>query len=153
MVVSLSVQAEFQLKGSGIISYPTGVVNLLPIGFSITKGSNGFTFVAGEQEMQVSSVPEKYSIWLSINKEHQIFVQEFSRSYFNEFEWQLGNHSIALKKKVLSPKRYLGDYVLSIDNIDYFFKSKQSFIDILFNEDGISSIEANGFLKDLWLSE
>lgn len=54
---------------------------------------------------------------------------------------------------MLSPKRAKGDYVLTIDEVSYFFSGNQGAIVVSFNEDGISDVEANGFVKDLGLSE
>ena len=108
MIFSLVVKADFNYEGNGKLIYPTGVKTDLKFGFKVQKTDNGYTFVAGNQEMKVSHVPEKYSIWLSMNPERGVFIQEFSNNYFKEFEWQLGEHKLSLKKKVLTPKRAPG---------------------------------------------
>lgn len=153
LLFSVAAKAEFDLKGQGHLLFPTGTQTPLDFGFSFTKGEYGFIFNAGQQKLEVQRLPEKYSIWMSVNKEELVYVQEFSRTYFTEFEWQLGDHSMSLKKKILKPKRAKADYVLTIDNIDYFFKGNQGNIDILFDEDGIGAIEANGFVKDIGMVE
>lgn len=153
LLVSFISQADFNVPSKGAIKFPTGTEAPITLSFSVTQSDFGYTFTAGEQEMQVSDIPEKYSIWLSMNKDNLVYVQEFAPAYFTEFDWQLGEHSIVLEKKILSPKRSIGDYVLTIDNISYFFKGNQGSINILFDEDGISAIEANGFVKDLGVSE
>ncbi|MCC2604588.1 hypothetical protein [Planctobacterium marinum] len=145
--------AEFSYEGQGLLRFPTGTEVIFNFGFAFQQSGYNNVFTAGEQQMEVTQRPEKYSIWLSMNQNHEVYVQEFATSYFREFEWTLGEHKIALQKKVLSPKRSIGDYVLTIDNISYFFKGKQGSVDILFDDEGIASIEANGFVKDLGLSE
>lgn len=157
LLLALSVchqaYADFSYDGQGLLRFPTGTEVNFNFGFAFKQSGFSNVFTAGEQQMEVAQRPEKYSIWLSMNQNHQVYVQEFNTSYFREFEWKLGKHKIALQKKVLSPKRSIGDYVLTIDNISYFFKGKQGSVDILFDDDGISGIEANGFVKDLGLSE
>ncbi|BDX07100.1 hypothetical protein [Planctobacterium marinum] len=152
-VTSLASQAEFNLPGSGVIRFPTGTETPLNFGFSFTQSQFGYAFTAGKQEMDVSQLPEKYSIWLGLNKDNLVYVQEFAPAYFTEFEWFLDENSIVLEKKVLSPKRSVGDYVLTINNISYFFKGKQGSIDLYFNDQGIKEIETTGFVKDIGMSE
>lgn len=145
--------ADFNYVGKGKLRFPTGTETDLEFPLAATKINTGFSFKVGQQELEVAQVPEKYSIWFSMNKAHEVYVQEFASTYLQEFELQLGEYDITLKKKVLKPKPAKGDYVLSINNLDYFFTSNQGQIDILMNEEGIVAIEANGFAKDLGLSE
>ncbi len=151
--VSHMAVAEFNYEGNGTLKYPTGVETPFSFGFAFNKTGSGHKFKAGQYEMEVGQVPDKYSIWIAMVEDKNVYVQEFAGGYFEGFEWQLGEHSVSLKKKVLSPKRALGDYVLTVNGIDYFFKGKQGAIEILFDENGISSIEANSFIKDLGMSE
>ena len=152
-ITSLTCHADFNVPGSGLIRFPTGTETPLDFGFSFTQADYGYAFTAGKQEMDVSQLPEKYSIWLSLNKDNLVYIQEFAPAYFTEFEWQLDEHSIVLEKKVLSPKRALADYVLTINNISYFFKGKQGSIDLYFDDKGISEVETTGFVKDIGMSE
>jgi len=153
LAISLTAQADFNAEGKGKLTYPTGTTADFAFGLSVKSLADGYLFKAGQQELEVSQIPEKYSIWLGLHKDQHVFVQEFARNYFETFEWQLGDHKIRLQKKVLSPKRAPGDYVLSIDHIDYFFQGKQGQIEILLDENGITAIEANGFTKDIGMSK
>lgn len=153
LLFSCFANAEYAVEAKGKLLFPTGTQTDLDFGFSLKKSGYDYMFKAGQQEMAVAQPPEKYSIWISLGKEGTVYVQEFASNYIQEFEWQPGEHNIALKKKILKPKRAPGDYVLTIDDIDYFFLGKQGQIDILFDSDGISAIEASGFVKDIGMSE
>ena len=148
-----SAQADFSYVGKGKLLFPTGTETDLEFTLAATKLSNGYSFKVGQQALEVAQVPEKYSIWFSLNKAHEVYVQEFATTYLQEFELKLDDYNITLKKKILKPKPAKGDYVLSINNLEYFFTSNQGQIDIFMNEEGIVSIEANGFAKDLGMSE
>lgn len=145
--------ADFNHTGIGKVIFPTGTQTELNFTLAARKTPNGYSFTAGQQELEVAQIPEKYSIWLSMNKDQLVYVQEFANAYFKEFELQLGDYEVKLRKKVLKPNPARGDYVLSINNLDFFFTSNQGQIDILMDENGITTIEANGFAKDLGMSE
>ena len=144
---SFSALADFDYPGKGTLTYPTGMTKPFEFGFAFKQGPNGYTFKVGKQEMNTSDVPSKYSIWLTVHKDENIFVQEFAKGYFKEFDWTIGEHKLKLYKKTFKKKRGLGDYVLNIDGEDYFFLKKSAEIQINFTKKGIRSIDVSGFYK------
>ncbi|NQZ11113.1 MAG: hypothetical protein HRT35_28505 [Algicola sp.] len=148
MLCSFGAQADFDYAGKGLLKYPTGMEKEFSYGFTFKQGENGYSFKVGEQQMNTADVPAKYSIWLTLHKNENVFVQEFAKGYFQAFKWQLGEHSIELKKKVMESKRVKGDYVLIIDGEEFYFKGKSGQIDIMFNKTGIRAISTSGFVRD-----
>ena len=94
-------------------------------------------------------LPESYSIAITLSKdEEQIWVQEFNNGFIESFNWQIGEHSLQLKKsKFKDPVK--GDYVISLDNKDYFFARNNISITVKFNNDGIDRIAIDGVTKDM----
>jgi hypothetical protein len=150
---SFSASAEFDYAGKGTLTYPTGMQKPFAFGFAFKMGAEGQYFRVGEQKMSTSEVPEKYSIWLTLHKDKHVWVQEFAKGYFQEFDWQLGKNRITLKKKVFEKKRAKADYVLNINGDDYFFTNTNGQIEITFTKDGIKAIETAGFVKDIGLKD
>lgn len=153
MLCSFGASAEFNYVGKGNLVYPTGMKKPFNFGFTYKKADYGHKFKIGKQEMDVEQLPSKYTIWINLHQEKNVFVQEFAKGYFEAFEWQLGEHTITLRKKVFKKKRAKGDYVLNIDGEQYFFKKTNGQINILFNDKGIRAIEAEGFVKDIGMKD
>jgi uncharacterized protein YdeI (BOF family) len=150
---SFSALADFEYPGKGTLTYPTGTQKKFAFGFAFKKGPDGQYFQVGEQKMSTDEVPQKYSIWLTLHQDKYVWVQEFSKGYFEGFDWQLGKHHITLKKKLFDKKRAKADYVLNIDGYDYFFSNTNGQIEIEFNNKGIKVININGFVKDIGMKK
>lgn len=97
----------------------------------------------------MSSLPESYSIAITLSKDDsKVWVQEFNAGFIDSFEWHLGEQTIALRKKEFKvPVK--GNYVLSLNNIDYFLVKNNVSIQIKFKEDGIDNIKIDGVTKDM----
>jgi uncharacterized protein YdeI (BOF family) len=150
---SFSALADFDYLGKGKLLYPTGMEKPFTFGFAYKKIEYGHTFKVGKQEMEVEELPKKYSIWMTLHKGESLFIQEFAKGYFKAFDWKLGEHTITMNKKVFKDERVKGDYVLTIDGQEYYFKGKNGQIEIIFNKKGISRIGTSGFVKDRGFSK
>ncbi|MFH6952799.1 hypothetical protein ACHSBP_06785 [Pseudoalteromonas sp. XMcav1-K] len=146
MCVSFQLKASFELPGSGTVIYPSGLKQEFSFGFKWDKQNKLFTI--GNQEYPMDQMPDSYSIALTLAGDDQaVFVQEFANGYISEFEWRLGPHIIKLEKKRLEyPVR--GDYILWIDQYNYFLKNGNPSVKIVFNKDGINYIIPSGITKD-----
>jgi len=138
--------ANFDLKGNGTLSYPTGISKPFNFGFAWNNKTEKFTI--GQKSYSMEQVPDSYSIALAISKnEKSVWVQEFAKGYFEQFEWKIGKHHVQLKKQKFESK-VLGNYVLILDDNQYFFTSRAASLTIKFNEDGIKGISIDGVTKD-----
>lgn len=144
---STSAIANFDLPGKSKVSYPTGLVKEVDFGFKWQAKEKKFSI--GDKTYNVGQVPESYSIAITLsNDNQQAYVQEFSQGYLSEFEWQLGEHYISLKKKRFKvPVR--GDYVLTVDGSDYFLATRNASVKLVFNDKGIDYIVPRGITKDM----
>ncbi len=151
--LSFSAWADFSYEGKGKLTYPTGAQKPFTFGFAYKKIDYGYAFTIGTHNMEVEQLPNKYTIWLNLRDDTNVYIQEFAKGYFEGFEWQLGEHKISLKKKQFEKDGPRGNYVLNIDGVDHFFKGKNGAIDIIFSKKGIRAIETSGFVKDIGLKE
>lgn len=137
--------ANFNYQGAGNITYPTGVQKPFEFGFAWQKQQGQFQM----GQYKLNELPKSYSVAITLSPdEQQVYVQEFANGYISEFEWQLGKHFIALKKKKFA-KPVRGDYVLTINDNDYFLLGKNATIKFVFNEDGIDYITPVGITRDM----
>jgi len=139
--------ANFDFEGNGTITYPTGLNKPFKFGFA-WDAKNG-QFRIGDKSYSMSSLPESYSIALTLSKdESKVWVQEFNSGFIESFDWQLGAQKLSLKKKTFSvPVK--GNYVLSLNKVDYFLAKNNISIEIKFNEEGIDNIKIDGVTKDM----
>lgn len=144
--LSLPAFANFNFKGDGTLSYPTGISKPFNFGFAWNDKTQKFTI--GNKSYSMEQVPDSYSIALAISKnEKTVWVQEFAKGYFEQFEWQIDKHTLKLEKQKFENK-VLGNYVLTLDDNQYFFTSRAASLTIKFNEDGIKGISIEGVTKD-----
>ncbi|MDP5213006.1 hypothetical protein ORJ66_08115 [Pseudoalteromonas tunicata] len=144
---SFSCFADFDFAGKGTLTYPTGLKKEFEFGFS-WQATTGQMRI-GKKSYAMKELPESYSVALALSQDDKnVWVQEFAKGYFEQFEWALGEHTITLKKQVFS-NPVKGDYVLNIDGTDYFFTGRASSLNIEFDEAGIKQITADGVSKDM----
>jgi hypothetical protein len=147
LVISSPALANFDFKGQGQITYPTGLEKPFEFGFAWDKTKEKFRI--GNKNYNMSNLPESYSIAITLSKDDsKVWIQEFNAGFIDSFEWQLAEQTITLKKKEFKvPVK--GNYVLSLNNIDYFLVKNNISIQIKFNEDGIENIKIDGVTKDM----
>ncbi|KPH64697.1 hypothetical protein AMS58_11175 [Pseudoalteromonas porphyrae] len=138
--------ADFDYPGEGKVSYPTGVEKPFKFGFGWQKNNEQFTIGTKSYNMQL---PESYSIAITLSKdEQQIWVQEFNNGFIEGFNWKIGEHTLALEKRQFKDP-VKGNYVISLDNKNYFFARNNISIMIKFSEEGIETIAIDGVTKDM----
>jgi hypothetical protein len=147
LVISSPALANFDFKGQGKITYPTGLEKPFEFGFAWDETKEKFRI--GNKNYNMSNLPESYSIAITLSKDDsKVWIQEFNAGFIDSFEWQLAEQTITLKKKEFKvPVK--GNYVLSLNNIDYFLVKNNISIQIKFNENGIENIKIDGVTKDM----
>jgi len=144
--------ADFNLEGALTLHYPTGSKKEIDMPIAYTGKEYEHKFKVGKMEYSVSGRPEKYSFALVLQKNNYMWVQEFSKGYFESFDWQIGDRKIRLYKQILS-KPVKGDYILSIGEKDYFFQQNLAQLTFIFDEEGIKEIEVDGMVASLGLNK
>ncbi|WP_033017321.1 hypothetical protein [Pseudoalteromonas sp. BSi20652] len=142
-----SAFADFSLPGKGTVTYPTGVVKEFKFGFEWQKKTEKFTI--GSKSYNMDQIPSTYSVAITLSKDDsQVWVQEFNNGFIQEFEWQIGEHTVILKKQKFS-NSVKGDYVIELNGRSYFFTRNNVSILMNFNEEGIETIAIDGVTKNM----
>ncbi|WP_446440749.1 hypothetical protein [Pseudoalteromonas sp. 1181_04] len=145
-LMSTSAMADFNYPGEGNVRYPTGVEKPFLFGFAWQQQNSKFTIGKKSYDMQL---PESYSIAITLAKdEQQVWVQEFNNGFIEGFSWEIGEHTIKLEKRQYKGA-VKGDYVISLDNKDYFFARNNISILIKFTAEGIDTVAIDGVTKDM----
>jgi len=139
--------ADFSLPGKGTITYPTGTEKPFEFGFAWQQSSGKFTI--GSKSYDMDQIPNSYSVAITLSKdEQQVWVQEFNNGFIQAFNWQIGEHTIELKKQQFSSS-VKGDYVIELNNRSYFFTRNNASIVMNFNSEGIETIAIDGVTKNM----
>lgn len=147
-VASQQVLADFSLDGTLKAVDPRGSVIERDMPMAFNKSGDSYRFKIGKFDYKVPSRPEKYSIALVLQETNFVWIQEFNKRPIKSFEWNLGDHKIALFKQILK-KPVKGDYILSIDDKDYFFRNRLAQITFIYNDEGIETIEVDGMVASI----
>ncbi|ALU44718.1 hypothetical protein [Pseudoalteromonas rubra] len=139
--------ADFDIPGAGQLTYPTGIEKEFSFGFGWQSGAQKFRI--GDHSYDMAQLPESYSIAITLSKDDsKVWVQEFNSGFIEGFSWQLGDHKLELvKKRFKSPVK--GDYVLRLNDIDYFLVRNNLSVTIKFTEQGIDNIKLDGVTKNM----
>lgn len=152
LLSSFFAQADFAESGKLELFYPTGSSKKLDMPLAYTGGKYDHTFQVGKMKYNVSGQPEKYSFALVLQKNNYVWIQEFAKGYFESFNWEIGDYKIKLYKEILS-KPVMGDYILSVNDTDYFFSKTIAQLTFIFDEEGIKEIEVDGMVASLGLNK
>ncbi len=97
----------------------------------------------------MDQIPNSYSVAITLSKdENQVWVQEFNNGFIQGFNWQIGEHTVVLKKQEFS-NSVKGDYVIELNDRSYFFTRNNASIIMNFNDDGIETIAIDGVTKNM----
>ncbi|MEJ6474517.1 hypothetical protein [Pseudoalteromonas piscicida] len=147
LAFSSACYADFDFKGEGTLTYPTGVDKAFEFGFAWNKQAEKFRIGANQYDM--SELPESYSVAITLSKDDtRIWIQEFNQGFISEFTWNIADHTIALVKKDFKDA-VKGNYVLTVNGIDYFFARDNVSITLSFDDDGIENVKVDGVTKDM----
>ncbi|MEI5639257.1 MULTISPECIES: hypothetical protein [unclassified Pseudoalteromonas] len=139
--------ADFDYQGKGTLTYPTGVEKDFEFGFGWQKSAEKFRI--GSNNYDMSELPESYSVAITLSKDDtRVWVQEFNQGFISGFTWQIADHTISLQKKQFKDA-VKGNYVLSVNGIDYFFARDNVSITLSFKDQGIDNIKVDGVTKDM----
>lgn len=152
LLFSSVATADFAESGELELFYPTGSSKKLEMPLAYTGGEYDHIFQVGKMKYNVSGQPEKYSFAVVLQKNNYVWVQEFAKGYFESFDWNIGDYKIRLYKEILA-KPVMGDYILSINDTDYFFSKKIAQLTFIFDENGIKEIEVDGMVASLGLNK
>lgn len=151
-MISFSAHADFNYEAELVVAYPTGIEDAKKFAIAYRQKDFDHEFQIGENTFKVSGQPESYSFAMVLEPNNLVRIMEFSKKQFETFEMEIGDYEIALKKKVLN-NPVKGDYILSINNVDYFFQHNLAQITFVFNDEGIKEIEVDGMVASLGVNE
>lgn len=151
LAASFSASADFNYSGKLTLTYPSGQAVEKEFPLSYTQQGYDHTFQVGEHEFSVAGEPESYSLAMLLQPNNLVWIQEFAKGQFETFELSLGDYKLKLVKRILK-EPVKGDYILSIDNVDYFFQQNLAQIKLRFDGDGIKEIEVDGMVASLGLN-
>lgn len=77
-----------------------------------------------------------------------MWVQEFNNGFIEAFDWQIGKHTVSLKKQQFKDP-VKGNYVIELNGRSYFFTRNNASIVINFDENGIETIAIDGVTKNM----
>lgn len=147
LCISPSALADFTIKGSGAVSYPTGIEKPFNFGFAWQQQLGKFTI--GNKSYDMSQLPNSYSVAITLAKDDsQVWVQEFNNGFIETFEWHIGKHTVSLKKQQFKD-HVKGNYVIELNGRSYFFTRNNASIVINFDENGIETIAIDGVTKNM----
>lgn len=145
-LASFVVHADFDYSGHGTLIDETGQTTKFQFGFSFIQQNGEYKFQAGQMSMRVDEVPKRYTLELIQNNKQQVWVSDFSKTPLLGFQWNIGKHQLLLKKEPTTSPR-AGQFKLTIDQMDYFFTSKnRGQIHFKFNDTGIAEIDVGSMM-------
>lgn len=150
--LSFNTWAAFEYEGKLTISYPTGQSIEKPFILAYRHQDFDHEFQVGEYVFKVSGEPQSYSIAMLLKPNNMVWVQEFAKGQFQTFKLDVGDYKLKLVKRILNDP-VKGDYVLSVNNVDYFFKQNLAQIKFKFDSDGIDSIDVDGMVASIGFNQ
>lgn len=153
LFLSLPSSANFNIDGKLKLTYPySDEVTEIAFPLSYRHTGDVHTFAIGPHTFNVTGQPESYSFALLLQDNNYVWLQEFSKKEFETFSLTLGEHKLKLVKRVLN-NPVKGDYILTVNEVDYFFNNTLAQINFSFDDDGIAGISTYGMTTSLGLNK
>ena len=144
-------QASFEHVGKLVVGFESGQIKEQNFVLAFREKGDKNEFQIGKQKFVVAGKPDSYSLAMVLGENNLVWLNEFSGGYFKTFKLEIGSFTLKLAKKVYKDP-VMGDYVLSINNVDYFFQSQVAQLTFKFGEKGIEEIEADGMVASIGLN-
>lgn len=138
--------AQFNISGEGKVTLTDNSSKTFDFGFSYFRQDGTYRFIVGEQSLNVSSVPKKYSIAVILQDNSTVWVPDFINEPLSSFELQLDKYSIKLSADPNATKAP-GNMVLQLNNETFYFNRGPGQINFYFSESGIRDVRVEGMFK------
>ncbi|WP_337840411.1 hypothetical protein [Rheinheimera sp.] len=136
----------FEVPGKGSMTLANGETQPLMFSFAYKQANSGFVFQAGQQEVEVADVPEKYTLALVLHQDKEVWVTDWVNEPIASFDWTLGQYHLVLKKNT-DPKlatKARGGFVLSVNGTLYFFHKNMAQLKFHFDATGLKELSVEG---------
>lgn len=144
--LSFPSQAQFDIAAEGSVTLTTGKTQAFDFGFSYFRQEGSYRFIVGRYNLTVHTVPEKYSLALILQDDKQVWVPDFINEPLLGFELAIEDYTIKLIPNP-DPEPLTGNFILQLNDENYYFSNGPGQVDFLFHEDGIKEVRVKGMFK------
>ncbi|MDP5134491.1 hypothetical protein ORJ04_00835 [Rheinheimera baltica] len=146
LLVSISSRAQFDITGEGKLYPVKGASQEFDFGFSYIRREGSYRFIVGRYNLTVQTVPEKYALALILQNDQHVWVPDFINEPLVGFELKIENYTIRLYQDTeTNPDK--ANFVLQLNDENYYFSSGPGQINFLFSEEGIKDVNVKGMFK------
>lgn len=146
LLFSTLAHGQFDIAGNGSVHRADGTTEPVTLNFKYFRQDGDYHFVAGQQQLVVPSVPQKYSLTVVLQKDNSVWLSEFTNDPLLGFDLKIGSQNIKLYKDPMATKAR-GNFVLDVNGDVFQFSTGPGRINFLFKEDGIKEVRIEGMFK------
>lgn len=145
MLAALPASAQFDIAGEGKVYLVNGSQQAFDFGFSFFRQDGSYRFIVGRYNLDVHTVPQKYSLALILQDDKQVWVPDFVSDPVLGFELQIEAYKIRLFQDPESNAK--GKFILQLNDERYQFSRGPGQVNFLFTDQGIKDVRVEGMFK------
>ena len=138
--------AQFDISGAAELTFENGQQQQLSYRFRYFRQEGHYHFVAGEQQLTVPSLPQKYSLALILQDNKDVWIPDFSKVPIHSFSFSIAGNDIKLMRDPAATEAP-GSFTLQLNDEIYYFNRGPGQINFYFTEDGIKEVKIEGMFK------
>lgn len=138
--------ASFEMPGQGYAELSCGTSESVDFGFALKKQDESYVFTAGNQQVNVPDVPERYTLVMVLHQDKEVWIPDWFDKPLQSFDWSIAGKRIQLKQNTDSRSidKARGGFVVLVDETPYFFHSNTAQLKFHFNQEGLQDLRIEG---------
>ncbi|WP_445766069.1 hypothetical protein [Rheinheimera sp.] len=145
LLFALPVQAQFDISGEGSVFLVNGTTQQFDFGFSLFRQDGSYRFIVGRYNLDVPTVPQKYSLALILQDDKHVWVPDFINEPLLGFELKIEQYHIKLFQDPKSDAK--GHFIVQLNDERFQFSRGPGQVSFLFNDNGIKEVRVDGMFK------
>jgi hypothetical protein len=146
ILLSFGAAADFMIEGKLKLEQADGQKIQKTFPLTLFREEGHYLFSIGEQQTRLPAPPQKYSLYVILQNDEDIFVTDFSQQPLRAFTLDIAEHRLEVSRDPLA-RTARGRYVLKLDGETFYFSRGPGQINFIFDQHGIKDVTVQGMFK------
>lgn len=146
IVLSFSAVADFLIEGQLKLEQSDGQKLQQKFPLALFREEGSYQFSIGEQQTRLPAPPQKYSLYIVLQNDEDLFITDFSQQALKAFTLDIAERRLEVSRDPLA-RTARGRYVLKLDGEIFYFGRGPGQINFIFDENGIKDVTVQGMFK------
>ncbi|MCT8126722.1 hypothetical protein H1D31_11935 [Alishewanella sp. BS5-314] len=146
ILLSFSAAADFLVEGKLKLEQADGQKIQKTFPLTLFREEGSYLFSIGEQQTRLPAPPQKYSLYIILQNDEDLFITDFSQLPLRAFILEIAERRLEVSRDPLA-RTARGRYVLKLDGEIFYFSRGPGQINFIFDQNGVKDVTVQGMFK------